>query len=46
MFPLEVSDINKFCSEEVKAYFEFNPSEKSFILKQGGEQYTFIKIKE
>jgi CubicO group peptidase (beta-lactamase class C family) len=42
-FPLEPVQRHRFRFEQAGVVIEFNPSEKSFILKQGGAQYTFTK---
>lgn len=42
-FPLEVTSKDKFKFDKASAIFEFNPEEKTFILKQGGGQIKFSK---
>jgi CubicO group peptidase (beta-lactamase class C family) len=41
--PLEATEKDKFKLEKVDAKFEFNPSEKSFVLFQGGGRIKFTK---
>lgn len=42
-FPLEATEKDKFQFEQAGIIIEFNPDEKTFILKQGGGQYLFFK---
>lgn len=42
-FPLEATDKNKFKFDQAGAKFEFNPTENTMILFQGGGQIKFIK---
>jgi CubicO group peptidase (beta-lactamase class C family) len=42
-FPLEPVQRHRFRFEQAGVVIEFNPEEKSFVLKQGGGQYTFVK---
>jgi len=40
-FPLEATDKDKFKFDQAGVILEFNPTEKTMILKQGGGQFTF-----
>lgn len=42
-FPLEATDKDKFKFDQAGAKFEFNPTEKTMILFQGGGQIKFTK---
>lgn len=42
-FPLEATDNDKFKFDQAGAKFEFNPTEKTMILFQGGGQINFMK---
>jgi hypothetical protein len=42
-FALEATEKDKFKFEQTKAFFEFNPEDKSMILKQGGRIINFSK---
>ncbi len=42
-FPLEATEKDKFKFDQAGAVFEFNPAEKTMVLKQGGGQFTFKK---
>lgn len=42
-FPLQATDKNKFNFSQAGIVMEFNPEEKSLLLKQGGGQYVFKK---
>lgn len=42
-FPLEPTDKDKFKFDQAGAKFEFNPTEKTMILFQGGGQIKFMK---
>lgn len=42
-FPLEATAKNIFKFDAAGIIMEFNPSEKSLLLKQGGGQFTFTK---
>ena len=42
-FPLEATEKDKFVFDAAGIVIIFNPAEKSFILKQGGGTYNFIK---
>lgn len=44
-FPLEPTELNKFKFEMAGIVLEFNPSENSMILYQGGTQFDFVKEK-
>ena len=41
-FPLEATGKDKFQFDQEGIVLEFNPTEKTMILKQGGGQFTFI----
>jgi len=43
VFPLEATDKDKFKFEQAGAKFEFNPTEKTMILFQGGGKIEFKK---
>ena len=42
-FPLEATEKDKFKFEQAGVVLEFDPSEQTMILNQGGAQYTFMK---
>ncbi|MCK9560574.1 MAG: peptidase, partial [Candidatus Marinimicrobia bacterium] len=42
-FPLEATEKDKFKYDLAAVIMEFNPTEKSMILKQGGGQFLFTK---
>ncbi len=42
-FPLEASAKDKFVFDQAGIVMEFNPSEKTMVLKQGGGQFSFKK---
>ncbi|MCZ2357337.1 MAG: beta-lactamase family protein [Bacteroidia bacterium] len=42
-FPLEATEKDKFKFDQAGVVLEFNPTDKTMILKQGGGQYTFTK---
>ena len=42
-FPLEATAKDQFKFEQAGIIMEFNPAEKTMILKQGGGTFTFIK---
>ncbi len=42
-FPLDASDKNTFKFDQAGIVLEFMPPNKTMILKQGGENYNFIK---
>ncbi|MDQ1772006.1 serine hydrolase [Labilibaculum sp. A4] len=42
-FPLEATEKDKFKFDQAGIVMEFNPSEKTMILKQGGGQFLFTK---
>ena len=42
-FPLEANDKDKFKFDQAGVVLEFNPVEKSMILEQGGDKFTFTK---
>lgn len=42
-FPIEATDKDKFKFDQAGAKFEFNPTEKTMILFQGGGQINFTK---
>ncbi len=42
-FPLEASAKDKFVFDQAGIVMEFNPSEKTMVLKQGGGQFLFKK---
>ncbi len=42
-FPLEATEKDKFKFDQAGVVLEFNPSEQTMILNQGGAQYTFVK---
>lgn len=42
-FPLEATEKDKFKFDQAGVVLEFNPTEKTMILKQGGGQFTFTK---
>ncbi len=42
-FPLEATEKDKFKFDQAGVVLEFNPAEKSMVLKQGGGQFTFTK---
>ncbi len=42
-FPLEATDQDKFEFDQAGVGLEFNPSEKTMLLKQGGGKITFTK---
>lgn len=42
-FPLEATDKDEFKSDQVGAKFEFNPTNETMILFQGGGQVNFTK---
>lgn len=42
-FPLEATEKDKFKFDQASVLLEFNPAEKSMILKQGGGQFIFTK---
>jgi CubicO group peptidase (beta-lactamase class C family) len=42
-FPLEATDKDKFAFSQAGIVMEFNPSEKTMILKQGGGQFLYRK---
>lgn len=41
--PLEATEINIFKFDPAGVVFEFNPSEKKMIIKQGGAQFIYMK---
>jgi len=43
--PLEATEKDKFKFDEIDAIFEFDPVEKTMILKQAGTEFTFAKDK-
>jgi serine-type D-Ala-D-Ala carboxypeptidase/endopeptidase len=43
MLPLQAIEKDKFRYEELGVILEFNPAEKTMILKQGNEIYSFTK---
>ena len=42
-FPLDAVEFNKFKFDQAGIVMEFNPSENSMLLKQGGGEYLFKK---
>ena len=42
-FTLEATEKDKFKFDQAGVVLEFNPTEKTMILKQGGGQFTFTK---
>jgi hypothetical protein len=42
-FPLEATDKDKFAFAQAGIVLEFNPAEKTMLLKQGGAQYLYRK---
>ena len=42
-FPVEATEKDKFSLDQVGAKFEFNPTEKTMILFQGGGKFKFKK---
>ncbi|MDR0559593.1 MAG: beta-lactamase family protein [Prevotellaceae bacterium] len=42
-FPLEATEKHKFKFDKAGVILEFNPTENTMLLKQGGEQFTFKK---
>ena len=42
-FPLEATAKDKFKLDQVGAKFEFNPTEETMVLFQGGGQFKFTK---
>ncbi|WP_435623773.1 serine hydrolase domain-containing protein [Flagellimonas sp.] len=42
-FPLEATDKDEFKFDQAGAKFQFNPTEKTMVLFQGGGQITFTK---
>jgi D-alanyl-D-alanine carboxypeptidase len=42
-FPLEATEKYKFKFDKAGVVLEFNPTDKTMILKQGGGQFTFTK---
>jgi hypothetical protein len=42
-FPLEATDKDKFKFDPAGLVLEFNPTEKTMILKQGGGEFMFSK---
>jgi CubicO group peptidase (beta-lactamase class C family) len=42
-FPLEATDKDKFKFDQAGVVLEFNPTDKTMILKQGGGQFIFTK---
>ncbi|NLD95426.1 MAG: beta-lactamase family protein [Fibrobacter sp.] len=42
-FPLDATDKDKFKYDQAGAKFEFNPSDKTMVLFQGGGQFVFTK---
>lgn len=42
-FPLEATDKDKFKFDQAGAKFEYNPTDKTMILFQGGGQIKFSK---
>lgn len=42
-FPVEATEKDKFSLDQVGAKFEFNPTEKTMILFQGGKKFKFKK---
>lgn len=42
-FPLEATEKNQFKFDQAGILMEFNPEEKSFVLKQGGGNFRFTK---
>jgi CubicO group peptidase (beta-lactamase class C family) len=42
-FPLEATEKDKFKFDQAGVVLEFNPTEKTMILKQGGGQFAFTK---
>ena len=42
-FPLEASEKDKFKFDQAGVVLEFNPTEKTMVLKQGGGHYKFTK---
>ena len=43
VFPMEATAKDKFKFDQAGAKFEFNPTEKTMILFQGGGQINFTK---
>lgn len=42
-FPLEATEKDKFKFDQAGVVMEFNPAEKTMVLKQGGGQFNFTK---
>ncbi len=42
-FPLEATEKDKFKFDQAGVVMEFNPAEKTMVLKQGGGQFAFVK---
>jgi hypothetical protein len=42
-FPLEATEKDKFIFKLAGIVLEFNPSERTMMLKQGGGQFLFTK---
>lgn len=42
-FPLEATEKDKFKFDQAGIVMEFNPSEKTMLLKQRGGQFLFTK---
>ncbi|PKO99808.1 MAG: peptidase [Bacteroidetes bacterium HGW-Bacteroidetes-8] len=42
-FPLEATEKDKFKFDQAGVVIEFNPIEKTMVLKQGGGQFAFVK---
>ena len=42
-FALEATEIDKFKFDQAGILLEFNPTDKSMILNQGGGKFNFIK---
>lgn len=42
-FPLEATGKDKFKFDQAGVVVEFNPTDRTMILKQGGGQFTFTK---
>lgn len=42
-FPLEATEKHKFKFDRAGVVLEFNPADKTMLLKQGGRQFTFTK---
>jgi nitrous oxide reductase accessory protein NosL len=42
-FSLDATEKDKFKNDRAGIVLEFNPTDKTMILKQGGGQFTFTK---